>query len=137
MYKRNILHAQSMKITQNAKFILYHGCLCVNFSVSQSIDQSIRVVHGTYCMSLRHKYTPQGRNRIHLYTFIFIKIWSVVSKTYCNMRLWKFCNYVIQDFACVPWRLVRVSQNLHIHCTWKKYIYICIHIMCPFGWTQS
>ena len=66
VYKRNILHAQSMKITQNAKFILYHGCLCVNFSVSQSIDKSIWRVHGTCCMSLRQFYTPQERNTVHL-----------------------------------------------------------------------
>ena len=72
MYKRNIMHAQSMEITQNAKFILYHGCLCMDFSVSQSIDKSIRRVHGTCCMSLRQFYTPQECNTVHLSEVIIL-----------------------------------------------------------------
>ena len=72
VYKRDILHAQSMKITQNAKFKMYHGCLCIDFSVSQSIDESIRVVYRTYCMSLRQFYTPQCRNIFHLYMVIIL-----------------------------------------------------------------
>ena len=45
---------------------MYLCCLCIDFSVSQSIDKSMRCVYGTYCMSLGSFYTPQERNTIHL-----------------------------------------------------------------------
>ena len=122
MYKRNILHAQSMQITQNTKFKMYPFGLCIDFSVSQSIDESIWRVHGTCCMSLRQFYTPPERNTVHLYTVNILFFSAAVRTISGTMGLWKFCNYVIQEFACIPWRLVRVSQNIHIHCTQKKYL---------------
>ena len=61
-----ILQAQSTKITQIAIFRMYSCCPCSDFSVSQSSDESMRGVHGTYCMSLGSFYTPQGSITVHL-----------------------------------------------------------------------
>ena len=64
--KRVILQDQSTKITQIANFEMYPCSLCSDFSVSQSIDESMWGVHGTYCISLGSFYTPQGRITVHL-----------------------------------------------------------------------
>ena len=129
-----LLQSQSMKITQNANFKMYPCCLYIDFSFSQSIDKSIRRVHGTYCMSLGSFYTPQERITVHLSEVKILFFSAAVCTIYCTMGLWKFCNYVIQEFACIPWRLVRVSQNIHIHCTQKKSksssIFVCSTICC-------
>ena len=61
-----ISQSQSMTITQNANFKMYLCCLCIDFSVSQSIDKSLRGVHGTYCMSLGSFYTTQEGITVHL-----------------------------------------------------------------------
>ena len=85
--KRVILQAQSTKITQIANFKMYPFGLCIDFSISQSIDESIWRVHGTYCMSLGSFYTPQARIVIHLYELDFSNCWSAVCTIYCTMGL--------------------------------------------------
>ena len=107
--KRVILHAQSTKNTQSANFKMYPCCLCSDFSVSQSIDESMWTVHGTYCMSLGSFYTPQERNTVHLSEVNTLFFSAAVCTIYRTMGLWKFCNCVILEFACIPWRFVRVS----------------------------
>ena len=57
---------RAWNMTQNVIFKMYLCCLCIDFSVSQSIDKSMRCVYGTYCMSLRSFYTPQGRITVQL-----------------------------------------------------------------------
>ena len=39
---------------------MYSCCLCSDFSFSQSSDESMRGVHGTYCMSLGSILHPSG-----------------------------------------------------------------------------
>ena len=68
-------------------------CLYTDFSVSQSIDESIRCVYGTYCMSLGSFSTPQGRSSIHL-SEVRIIFSAAVCTIHCTMGLWKFCIYI-------------------------------------------